>query len=248
MPNKLKIAVSSCLLGNKVRWRGDHKKNRAVTEYLVKYCKLIPVCPETEIGMGVPREPVNLEGDYRNPNMIGADSRIDWTEKMQRYSIDKVIKLERAGVSGFIFKGNSPSCGMIRIPVYGNIGRPPLKGVGIFAKTTVLRLNNVPVIEEQSLRKSDDRKLFIINAYLYNSIYPHNWKTRTQTDIQKLFKPFDEAFGHDNNYLAERSRYIEFDTKQYPVTFRRKVLEYLSSLVSRENISPLFKMIENKLK
>ena len=86
MENKIKIGVSSCLIGEKVRWNGDHKQNYYVREVVAKYFEYVSVCPEMEVGMGVPRETVALYGNLQNPRMISKKTQADWTKTMKHYS------------------------------------------------------------------------------------------------------------------------------------------------------------------
>ena len=106
---KIKIGVSSCLLGKKVRFDAQHKYHWYINEVLSKYFSYVPMCPELEVGMGVPRKSVRLEGSLDSPRMIEPKSGEDWTGKMKSYSERKVQELDE--LSGFVFKKGSPSCG-----------------------------------------------------------------------------------------------------------------------------------------
>ena len=77
---KIRMGGSSCLLGEKVRWNGDHKQDLYVRHVLGNYFEYVSVCPEMEVGMGVPRETVALYGTLESPRMISKKNRIDWTE------------------------------------------------------------------------------------------------------------------------------------------------------------------------
>ena len=84
--SKIKVGVSSCLLGEKVRWNGDHKQDLFVKNLLGQFFEWVPTCPEVEIGMGIPRETVQLTGDPGAPRMVGNTTGTDWTSRMNRYS------------------------------------------------------------------------------------------------------------------------------------------------------------------
>ena len=121
MNDKIKIGISSCLVGEKVRWNGDHKQNWYAKEILGRFFDYVPVCPEVEVGMGVPRETVHLAGSKDFPKMVGTKTGTDWTQKMNRFSAHKVRELTSQFLSGFIFKKGSPSCGIERVPLYHRI-------------------------------------------------------------------------------------------------------------------------------
>ena len=117
---RIKVGVSSCLLGEKVRWDGDHKRDETVKKLLWKFFEWVPTCPEVEIGMGIPRETVQLTGNPRAPRMVGKTTGTDWTQRMTRYADKRSRELAKMDVCGYIFKSKSPSCGIARIPVTGN--------------------------------------------------------------------------------------------------------------------------------
>ncbi len=119
---KIRLGISSCLLGEKVRWNGEHKENHVVREILGNYFEYVPVCPEVEVGMGVPRETVHLRGSKISPTLVGTQSATDWTAKMLRFSGEKIKELSSHQLSGFIFKKGSPSCGIRNIPVHSESG------------------------------------------------------------------------------------------------------------------------------
>ena len=131
--DKIKVGVSSCLLGEKVRYNGEHTKNDFVAEVLGRYFEWVPVCPEVEAGMGIPRETVYLEGAPDAPRMIGDKTKKDWTRPMRALSEKRGLELERIGIAGYIFKKNSPSCGVFRVKVYTDKGMPSRGGRGLFA-------------------------------------------------------------------------------------------------------------------
>ena len=107
---KIRLGISACLLGEPVRYDGGHKRDRYLTDILGQYVEYIPVCPEHECGLPVPREAMCLVGDPDDPRLVTIDSQIDYTEQMKRFSEPKMRKQEYEYLSGFIFKANSPSC------------------------------------------------------------------------------------------------------------------------------------------
>jgi uncharacterized protein YbbK (DUF523 family) len=132
MADKLRVGISSCILGNPVRWNAGHKLNKYLTHTLGQFVDYVPVCPEVEVGLGVPRESMRLVGDPEKPRLITFKSKTDHTEKMVRWARKRVRELEKENLCGFIFKSDSPSSGMIRVKVYSDKGMPHKVGVGIF--------------------------------------------------------------------------------------------------------------------
>ncbi len=144
------VGVSQCLLGDAVRYDGQSKINIIVTEKLGEIFNLVPVCPEVEAGLSIPRPPVELTGSIENPKLTGRDDPlIDVTTIMQKYCDTKPAELNY--LSGFIFKSRSPSCGLNSTPVYIDGLCVTENGRGIFAKKISQTYPDIPVIEETGL-------------------------------------------------------------------------------------------------
>jgi len=165
----IRVGISACLLGEKVRFDSGHKKDRYLTDVLGQYFRFIPVCPEVEVGMSTPREAVQLEGSPDAPRMVGNKTRYDWTERMNRYSADRVKKLEESNLSGYILKKDSPSCGMERVRVYSK-GTPSRVGRGLYAEALIRHFPLLPVEEEGRLNDSGLRENFIVRVFAYNRL------------------------------------------------------------------------------
>ncbi len=161
MTEKIKIGVSSCLLGHPVRYDGGHKHDRFITGTLGRYMVFVPVCPEVESGFNVPRQPFHLEGDPENPRLLITKTREDVTGTMKNWAAGKIQALEDESLCGFIFKSKSPSSGMERVKVYNNQGIPRRVGVGIFAKTFMEAFPLLPVEDEGRLHDPVLRENFI---------------------------------------------------------------------------------------
>ena len=164
----IRSGISMCLLGEKVRFDSGHKKDRFITDTLGRFFEFVPACPELEVGMGVPREPVRLVGSPEHPRMVGVKSETDWTEIMNKYSVEKAKVLINAGLSGFIFKSDSPSCGMERVRVYTEAGMPSKNGRGLFANVFMKELPLIPVEEEGRLNDNKIRENFIVRVFSYH--------------------------------------------------------------------------------
>ncbi|MRR15418.1 MAG: DUF1722 domain-containing protein [Deltaproteobacteria bacterium] len=159
--DKIRIGISSCLLGNPVRYDGGHKLDRFLHDTLGRYVDYVPVCPEAESGMGVPREAMRLIGNTDAPRLVTRLTREDMTDMMIRWSKDRVRQLEKEDLCGFIFKSDSPSSGMERVKVYADNGIPAKSGVGIFARIFMEHFPGLPVEDEGRLHDAGLRENFI---------------------------------------------------------------------------------------
>lgn len=157
----IKLGISTCLLGENVRYDGGHKLDRFLTDTLGQYVEYIPVCPEVECGLPVPRESMHLEGDPNSPRLVTVSTKQDMTDRMIKWAQKRVAELEKEDLCGFIFKSDSPSSGMERIKVYNEKGMPVKKGVGIFARIFMDHLPLLPVEDEGRLHDPKLRDNFI---------------------------------------------------------------------------------------
>jgi uncharacterized protein YbgA (DUF1722 family)/uncharacterized protein YbbK (DUF523 family) len=158
---KIKLGISTCLLGENVRYDGGHKLDRFLTDTLGQYVEYIPVCPEVECGLPIPRESMHLEGDPESPRLVTSRTKQDMTERMVSWSKKRVVELEKEGLCGFIFKSDSPSSGMERVRVYNEKGMPVKKGVGMFARVFMEHYPLLPVEDEGRLHDPKLRENFV---------------------------------------------------------------------------------------
>jgi uncharacterized protein YbgA (DUF1722 family)/uncharacterized protein YbbK (DUF523 family) len=165
MSEKIRIGISSCLLGNKVRWDGGHKRDGYLTDTLGRYVQWVPVCPEAEAGLGIPRETLRLVGDPDNPRLVTTKTGIDRTDDMKKWARGRLDALAEEDLCGFIFKSKSPSSGMVRVKVYNEKGIPQMKGVGIFARAFMDRFPLIPVEDDGRLRDPSIRENFIDQVF-----------------------------------------------------------------------------------
>lgn len=164
---KIKIGISSCLLGEKVRYDGGHKLDQYITETLGRYFSWVSVCPEVEYGLSVPREAMRLVGDPDSPRLITIRTRVDHTEGMLKWAEKKLRVLENEGLCGFIFKSRSPSSGIAGVKVYTPAGMPSHKGVGIFGGAFMRTFPLIPVIDDGRLHDPVLRENFIERVFAY---------------------------------------------------------------------------------
>jgi uncharacterized protein YbgA (DUF1722 family)/uncharacterized protein YbbK (DUF523 family) len=165
MSAKIKLGISTCLLGQPVRYDGGHKLDRFLTETLGKYVEYVPVCPEVECGMPIPREAMHLEGDPESPRLITIRTKIDKTGQMTAWAEKRVVELEKDGLMGFIFKSDSPSSGMERVKVYNDKNMAIRKGVGLFARAFMEHFPLLPAEEEGRLHDPALRENFIERVF-----------------------------------------------------------------------------------
>lgn len=162
---ELRVGVSSCLIGNRVRHDGEHKKNDWMIEQLAPFVTWVPICPEMEMGLGAPRETLRLVGQASNPRLFTVKSKLDKTDHANATN-DRILK-DELHLDAYIFKKDSPSCGVERVKVYGISGIPTKNGVGLFAHAFQKRYPKVPVIEEGRFNDSAQRESFLIQLFTY---------------------------------------------------------------------------------
>lgn len=165
MIDPIRIGISSCLLGNNVRYDGGHARDRFITQTLGMFAEYVPVCPEVECGMPVPREAVRLVGDPEKPRMVTQKGGVDKTGQMNAWIEDRLKDLEAENLCGFIFKSKSPSSGLYRIRVYGDDGKVRKNGTGLFARAFTERFPRIPVEEAGRLHDPKLREQFIENIF-----------------------------------------------------------------------------------
>jgi uncharacterized protein YbgA (DUF1722 family)/uncharacterized protein YbbK (DUF523 family) len=165
MADRIKLGISACLLGEKVRYDGGHKLDRFLTDTLGRFVEYVPVCPEVECGFGVPREAFRLVGDPKAPRLVTRRSNIDYTEQMVQWARQRVRQLDEESLCGFIFKSNSPSSAMERVKVYSEKGMPVKKGIGIFARIFMEHFPLIPVEDEGRLHDPKLRENFIERVF-----------------------------------------------------------------------------------
>ena len=163
---KVRLGISKCLLGEPVRYDGGHKLDRFLRDTLGQYVDYVPVCPEVECGLGVPREAMHLEGDPEAPRLITTRTKRDVTDQMLTWARRRVVELDREGLCGFIFKSNSPSSGMERVKITDRTGMPRKVGIGLFAGVFMKHFPSIPVEEEGRLHDPVLREGFIERIFV----------------------------------------------------------------------------------
>jgi uncharacterized protein YbbK (DUF523 family) len=176
--DKLRLGVSSCLLGAAVRYDGGHKRDDVVTDVLGRFVEWVPVCPELESGLGVPRPPMRLERDHRGVRLVEIESGSDHTRRVERWASARLRALRELELSGYVLKKDSPSCGIARVRLSAR-GRTRRTGVGVFARALREAFPDLPVIDESQLRDRALRERFVRRAFAYAGLrvlFRGRWK------------------------------------------------------------------------
>lgn len=166
----IKLGISACLMGQKVRYDGGHKRSSFCMNTLSHFFQFESVCPEVAIGLGTPREPIRLVGDIQQVRVVGSDHPdVDVTDQLTDYGYRKAREL--TDISGYILMQKSPSCGMERVKVYHENGFPSgVSSAGAYAKALMEAQPLLPVEEEGRLHDPVLRENFFTRVYAY-----HRW-------------------------------------------------------------------------
>jgi uncharacterized protein YbgA (DUF1722 family)/uncharacterized protein YbbK (DUF523 family) len=187
----IRIGVSSCLLGEQVRFDGGHKRDSFLVNILGPCVEWVPVCPEVEIGLGIPRETIRLERKDGLVHLVAPKSKSDHTKTMRAWASRRLKELAREDLSGYVLKSKSPSCGMERVPLYDENGVPAKKGRGLFAAALLEQFGNLPVEEEGRLNDPVLRENFIERVFAYHrlrGVFGHRWRPRDAVGFHTAHK------------------------------------------------------------
>ncbi|MFT5219749.1 MAG: hypothetical protein ACI9LO_001867 [Planctomycetota bacterium] len=159
------VGISSCLIGERVRFDGGHKQSRYIMDTLGEYFEFRSFCPEMAIGMGVPRQPIRLINDQQRVEAVGVkDTSINVTDQLLQIADQQ--RGWHQQMFGYIVKKGSPSCGMERVKIYVN-GNPQQQGGGLYTQTMMENFPNLPVEEEGRLGDLRLRENFIKRVFTY---------------------------------------------------------------------------------
>lgn len=176
-PARLRLGISSCLLGEEVRYNGGHKRDSFLVDTLGRWVEWVPVCPEVEVGLGTPRPPIRLErhraggGGGEETRLVMPTTGEDLTARMRAWAARRAAELAALDLDGYVLKKDSPSCGLERVKVYGPGGVPTRDGRGLFAAALVAALPDLPVEEEGRLNDPSLRESFIAQVFVH-----HRWR------------------------------------------------------------------------
>jgi uncharacterized protein YbgA (DUF1722 family)/uncharacterized protein YbbK (DUF523 family) len=221
----IRIGISSCLLGQEVRFDGGHKHDGYLTGTLGQYFEWFPVCPEVEVGLGTPRETIRLVHLGEGPRTVTAKTNVDLTDRMRRFAKQRVASLNKENLSGYIFKKGSPSCGMERVKIYQLKGPAKRVGTGIFAAEFIKRCPNLPIEEEGRLCDPRLRENWVERVFAYHAmqqLWKRRWHVGNLVDFHTRYKFV--LLTHDERKYRELGRLVAA-AKSVPRSDLRKEYE-----------------------
>lgn len=164
---KIRLGISSCLLGEPVRFDGQHKLDHFLRDTLGRFVEWFPVCPEVGCGLPVPRESMHLEAAADGPHLVTTRTHHDLTAQMRAWIEGMLPQLAAQDLRGFVFKSRSPSSGMRDVKLYTPEGMPGGKAAGLFAAAFMERFPLLPVEDEGRLNDPGLRENFIERVFVY---------------------------------------------------------------------------------
>jgi len=219
-----RVGISACLLGHEVRWDGGHKRDPGLVAQLGRSVEWVPVCPEVELGLGVPREPIRLEGSRARPRLVGVGSRTDHTAAMVRLARARIAQLEAQGLSGYVLKSRSPTCGLANVAVHGPGGEPVLAGTGVFAGVLTAQLPLLPVEDEVRLAVPAARAGFLARVRAYARWHRENAAGMTRARLASFHEAHAALLREGLHrrlarLVSDRSRPIRVIARAYAAAF-----------------------------
>ena len=248
---KIKLGISTCLLGLPVRYDGGHKLDHYLRDTLGRYVEFSPVCPEAECGFGVPREAVRLVGDAERPRLTTVRSKQDLTDRMTVWIAGRVRELESERLCGFVFKSGSPSSGMERVKVYNEKGAAAKNGVGLFARAFMEYFTNLPVEEEGRLNDPVLRENFIARIFMYARWQELNRRGRLELSAMIDFHVSNKLLilAHSPQHYRELGRLVSgakaTNIRDLVSVYERRLMEGMKRQATpRKNANVLMHMLD----
>jgi uncharacterized protein YbbK (DUF523 family)/uncharacterized protein YbgA (DUF1722 family) len=202
------LKISSCLLGEKVRFNGNHCQNDWITETLSKEATLVPFCPEMMMGLGTPRDSVRLIHDQGGPDqsnrLIQGKDQINLDKNVS--DVSKMILAWEENCDGIILKGKSPSCGLEKVKSYNTTNNIPDRLTsGIFVQYIKTRYPFAPMIDDSRMHNSKLKENFIMASFAH-------WRWRQTQSISQL-QSFHAQYkyllmAYNQNVMSQMGRLI----------------------------------------
>lgn len=235
----LRIGISSCLLGREVRFDGGHKHDRFLTGTMGEYFEWVAVCPEVEMGLGIPRPTLRLERHGDEIRLIMPKTSQDHTDAMRQYAEGRVNDLAKEDLSGYVLKSRSPSCGMERVKVYpqDGVGGGAKNGRGLFAEALLERFPNLPVEEDGRLNDPRIRENWITRVFAFRRLQ-ELWKPRWSLGDLVAFHTAHKylLLAHSQKDYRELGRLVatakQVPRKQLQTTYETQFLAALARIAS----------------
>jgi len=242
-----RIGVSSCLLGERVRYDGGHKRDSFVTDMLGQYVEWVPVCPELEIGLGVPRDSLHLSDPGDGIHLIVTKTAQDLTARMSQFSDRKLKELAKLRLSGYVLKSKSPSCGMERVRVYRRTGVLHKAGRGVFADALLNAFPALPVEEEGRLQDARLRENFVTRVYAH-----HRWQMMASHGVTRArlmrFHESHKFLLMSHSQTGARQLGAAVATGASPESYLRKFAEVMKRTPTRKNHTNVLQHLAGFLK
>lgn len=250
---RIKVGISSCLLGESVRFDGGHKHLRLCTDSLSRFFEFVAECPEVGIGMGIPRKPIRLVGNVEAPQAVAVhDYSLNYTEKLTAFGQQKAN--EHSDLCGYIFMKNSPSCGLFRVKVYQENGYPAAEtGRGLYADALKKAHPLMPMEESGRLNDPLLRENFITRVFAY-----YDWQQLVRSGLthHKLIS-FHSRYkyslmAHSPKHYAELGRMLADAGKHEIETLAEhyftELMTVLSKIASRKTHTNVLMHLQGYLK
>jgi uncharacterized protein YbbK (DUF523 family) len=204
-----RLGVSTCLLGENVRYDGAEKRDPVLLEAFGDHVEWVPICPEVECGMTVPRDPMHLADDPDSPRLVTTATGEDQTERMQTWIRYRLDELARKDLWGFVLKSRSPSCGRSAVPVLDSTGAPAGETAGLFAAAVARRFPLLPVGDERSLRDDSMWSNFIERLFFLKR-YRNSMRPKGSRESLIAFHAAHELqiMAHDQDVLREMEKLV----------------------------------------
>ena len=236
----IRLGVSACLLGERVRHNGGHKRDAYLVERLGEFVEWVSVCPEVAIELDVPREPIQLERVGGGMILLlGADSRTNHTQQMREWADRQLAKLEETSITGYILKSRSPSCGLEGVAVMGEDGVSSPVGRGVFAAALTERFPYLPVEEESGLEDRGRRDRFLEHVFAHSrlrSLFAGRW-SRSATAVFHTRHEL-QLRAHSPKHQAELGRLVasiaDLGRQEFRGAYEALFMEALRTPVNRD--------------
>ena len=214
---KPRLGVSTCLLGENVRYDGTEKRDPVLLRAFGDAVEWVPICPEVECGMTVPRDPMHLADDPGSPRLVTTATGEDQTARVQTWMRPRLDELAREDLWGFVLKSNSPSCGRNAVPVLDSTGARAGEAAGLFAAAVAGRFPLLPVADERSLRDDSMWDNFIERLFCLKR-YRDSMRPRRSPGSLAAFHAAHELqlMAHDQGVLREMKELVEH-SKELPL-------------------------------
>jgi len=233
----IRIGVSACLLGQEVRFDAGHKRDSFLVDTLGAFVEFVPVCPEFELGLGVPRETLRLERDGDDIRLVAPRSGSDHTKAMRAFASKRTAALADEDLSGYVLKKGSPSCGMERVRVYGSSGMPSHDGRGLFASALMQRYPHLPVEEEGRLNDPRLRENFIERIFAYyrlRTFFAGRWTQGGLVAFHTAYKL--QLMAHSPRHYREMGRIVaearNSDRAKLRETYETSFMEAMATIAT----------------